>query len=437
MKQILVVVHINTFFTELFQVGRLLKQSGEYEPVFVFYPYPTRDLDMRRCDSEGMRYVDAPIVERPRFHVPLATPLVGLGQSRRKIRDLLARFDLALVVMGGDMVGYDTSIWIRETHARGFRVVLVPSTMSDGLEQAEVYYHDRAHQVTTGLNRLAARLYPKWVVEHRGKRLLREPGGRVIAMEVLGFAPPLPWIFNSGYADAIAIESEAMLRYYNRCGMSGKQLVVTGSLSDDVLAAARREAETRRETLYRELGLPPNRPLLLSPLPPDFLYVAGGRPECAFTKYDELVDFWITSLLAVTTHNIVISLHPSVRYEQMKHIETDRVKIGRQGTNTLVPLCDLYVASVSSTIRWAIACGIPVVNYDVYRYRYRDYVDVSGVLNTDDKTQFRDWLARLQTDPAFFAELTAKQRANAPHWGTLDGNSHARLMALFLEHVRK
>ncbi len=35
---------------------------------------------------------------------------------------------------------------------------------------------------------------------------------------------------------------------------------------------------------------------------------------------------------------------------------------------SLVPLCSLYVASVSATIRWAIACGKPVVNYDVYRF---------------------------------------------------------------------
>ena len=426
MKQILVVAHINTFFTELIQVGRLLKQAGRYEPIFVVYPYPTRDLDLRRLDGEGLRHVEPPVVERHALHVPVVTPIVELEQSRRRIRAVLARFDLALVVLGGDMVGYDTSIWIQECHRRGIKVALVPSTMSDGLEQAEVYYHDPTHQLS-GLNRVAARLYPKWVREHRGKRLLRVPGGRVIAMELLGLAPPLPWIFNSGRADAIAIESQAMLKYYARCGITGEQLVVTGSLSDDVLAATKRDAAALREGVYRDLGLPPGRPMLLSPLPPDFLYVSGGRPECEFKTYPELVEYWISSLLAVTTHNIVISLHPSVRYQEMKHIESDRVKIGRQSTNSLVPLSDLYVASVSSTIRWAIACGIPVINYDVYRYRYKDYVDVSGVANTEDKQQFRTWLAQ----PSLFEVLRAKQQANAPLWGTLDGKSGERMLAFF------
>jgi hypothetical protein len=413
-------------------LGRLLKRT-EYEPVFVIYPYPTRDLDARRCEAEGVRHIEAPVVSRDRVHVPVVTPLAELERSRRKIRALLRRFDLAMVVLGGDMVGYDSAIWIREAHARDVRVVVLPSTMSDGLEHAEVYYHDPTHQLT-GINRIVARLYPKWVREHRGKKLLRVPGGRVLAMEWLGLAPPLPWIFNSGFADAIAIESDAMLAYYERCGLTGKQLTVTGTLSDDVLAEAKREAVPRREELYRSLGLPPDRPMLLSPLPPDFLYIAGNRPECEFRQYAELVDYWIASLRAVTTHNIVISLHPSVRYEEMKHIESDRVRIGRQSTSSLVPLADLYVASVSSTIRWAIACGIPVVNYDVYRYRYRDYVDVDGVLNTEDKAQFRDWLAR---DAVFFDEIRARQAKNAPRWGTLDGKSHERILALISEHVRK
>ena len=59
------------------------------------------------------------------------------------------------------------------------------------------------------------------------------------------------------------------------------------------------------------------------------------------------------------------------------------MRIAARKTSELVPLCDLYVASVSSTIRWAIACGKPVVNYDVYRYRYTDFISLDGVLIID------------------------------------------------------
>ena len=41
---------------------------------------------------------------------------------------------------------------------------------------------------------------------------------------------------------------------------------------------------------------------------------------------------------------------------------------------SLVAISDMYVASVSSTIRWAILAGIPVINYDVYQYGYEDFI---------------------------------------------------------------
>jgi hypothetical protein len=43
-------------------------------------------------------------------------------------------------------------------------------------------------------------------------------------------------------------------------------------------------------------------------------------------------------------------------------------EISTSHTATLVPQSDLFVASVSSTIRWALAMGKPVLNYEVFRY---------------------------------------------------------------------
>ena len=79
----------------------------------------------------------------------------------------------------------------------------------------------------------------------------------------------------------------------------------------------------------------------------------------------------------------------------MRHIETANVRIAARRTSELVPLCDLYVASVSSTIRWAIACGKPVINYDVYRYRYTDFLNLEGVLVIEEQNEFREIVQRL------------------------------------------
>ncbi len=58
-KRALLVVHINTFFIEMFNAGLLLKDSHEYQPVFYFsIAYPTVQKDIARCQAAGLEVID-------------------------------------------------------------------------------------------------------------------------------------------------------------------------------------------------------------------------------------------------------------------------------------------------------------------------------------------------------------------------------------------
>ena len=170
--------------------------------------------------------------------------------------------------------------------------------------------------------------------------------------------------------------------------------------------------------------------MLLTPLVPDFLYVNGGRPQCDFQNYAELTKAWLDPLAEQRTFNVVVALHPSIDIESMRHIEGDNVRIGTWKTAELVPLCDIYVASISSTIRWAIACGKPVVNYDVYRYRYSDFQRVPGVLTTEEQGEFRRLLRRLVDDAGYRKQIADEQAGASSRWGMLDGRVSDRMLDL-------
>jgi hypothetical protein len=207
-------------------------------------------------------------------------------------------------------------------------------------------------------------------------------------------------------------------------------MILTGSPSDDVMSRNLADAPRARDDLYTELSLPPGRPMLLTALPPDFLYLPGGRPECDFQRYDDLVEHWIAALADQGQFNVVVALHPSVKIDSMRHIERPNVRIAEQKTAELVPLCDVYVASISSTIRWVIACGKPVINYDVYRYRYTDFLGVPGVLTIEDEVEFRTLIHRFACDAEFLAEIRRREIAQASRWGRLDGGSCDRILGL-------
>ena len=163
--------------------------------------------------------------------------------------------------------------------------------MSVGLDQAEVYYNDVNYHVFGATRRLISLLFPKWVITHRGRRIFRVPPGRILAVELLGLAQPKPWLFNSSQADVINMESEAMVEYYADAGMPRIQMAVTGSTSDDVMTKVRTRLAERRQELCNQLALPENSPIVLTAMPPNFLDLPGGRPECDFRDYDALVDF--------------------------------------------------------------------------------------------------------------------------------------------------
>jgi hypothetical protein len=448
-RRCLLVVHTNTYFANLLPTARLLKQSAAYEPVFLFASqYPTLDRDQTICRSEGIRLL-GPSVEQQcveqggwerlgrRIARVLAargwkTPLSELHSlldTKARVGRLIADEGIALLIFPSDN-RYDIAAYIAAGHEAGVPSVVVPSFMAATREWAEAMANNPDYQTRRWSNRVAAKLYPRWVHEHGGTRLIALPSEQLLAREWLGLAPPRPWTLHSGFADAIALESPAVRDYCLREGLPEGQLVVTGSVDHDLMVEALGERSRRRAELCERLGLPAERRMLLTALPPDQLY-GRGRKDCDFRTYAELVEFWMDSVARPSGFNVIVSLHPSVKREDWGHIEQGRAKIADDKISTLMPLCDLFVASISATIQWAIACGRPVLNYDVYRYRYPDYVGLEGVIATEEQGEFVAAIDRLASDANFFEELAAHQARNAPAWGTLDGRAGSRLMALF------
>ena len=467
--KVLIYVHSPTWFTELSLLGRQIHKTPGHEVLFYIVNFSHWTVGEI---AEGLRADHIPCIVESAADPPRdalwkegGSPIDGLysigakTQLARGTRTWLDRVDPVaaaalrndnleltraiadgrglirahrpdVVLLGGNNPGYNTAGLIEGAHREGVPTVLVPSTMSNGLEEAEVYAGDPRYHVSNPPARLVASLFPHWTIEHKTHRLLRCPPGRALAMELLSLAPPQPWAFNSGFADAIAAESEAMIDYAASAGLPRDAMVLTGSPSDDAMARIRVQAKRLRAELYGDLGLASGRPMLLTALPPNFLYVDGGRPQCDFQDYEAIVKFWIDTLADQDNFNVVVALHPSVKIDTMRHIEAANVRIAARRTSELVPLCDLYVASVSSTIRWAIACGKPVINYDVYRYRYTDFVNLEGVLVIEEQDEFRDTVKRLTSEPGELARLRECQKAAAPRWGFLDGHCSDRILQL-------
>jgi hypothetical protein len=441
---------MDTQFVELSRVARLLNQSGKYEPLFWFRtPYKALERDLTICHSEDWNYL-APTLPQVtntqkwdmqrvwnalESRLPATIAFIPrvfrlLKAYRRQVhqmKDLFDEYQPQLIVLADDNIKHLLCVLIQVARARGIPSVIVPFSYASTSTKAEVRFHHAEFMASNSLvSRLIAARYHHWVYAYKGRKLLHLPAENVFALEWLGYAPRQPWAYKCEETSLIAVENEYMFQSYRNENVPEDRLIMTGALYDDVLAANLQDAEARRTALFQELDQPPNQPLLLCALPQNqFPW------PCDFRDYEALIRFWMGALTDIPGWNVVAKPHPRLTDREIGSLKDYGVKITKRDTASLIPLCDIYVASVSSTIRWAVACGKPVVNYDVYQTGYRDYEDVQGVITINTKDAFLATLNRMTSESDDLAQITALQRESMPQWGNLDGKSGERMLQLF------
>jgi hypothetical protein len=181
------------------------------------------------------------------------------------------------------------------------------------------------------------------------------------------------------------------------------------------------------QELRRDLGLRGEKPLLLVSGCPEQL--AGPVPACEFTTMAAIGEFVGRSLQPLAEHyHLVVRPHPNFpQFGAM--LEPWGLANTQMPTATLVPIADLFVAFASSTIRWAISCAVPTVNYDVFHYGYGDFETANGVLSVQGKEEFRAAVTRLLPSSAAYAELRARVAADSARWSMMDGHCVERIEA--------
>lgn len=440
-RTVLFLVETPGQFAELERLSRLLADHRAVEQVYLVYDCgEATQTIVARVRELGATFANASPSQAGKALRGAAHVSYGLGRIVRYIRDLVhlpvfaAKFrrilrGVDLVVVAEDSVGSRSRALVAAAERLHVPVLLLPFTIVNPDEAASVVRYHPSHLVLRPDQRAFAWLRPRWVREAGRRRLLRVPLGKAVMLELAGLAPPDPWVDNRGPA-VIAAESRAMQRRYRALGIPDEQIVLTGSLVDPVLESGIKRRGELRAKLKQRLGLP-DRPLLLCALPPD-QFRLGPPAACAYSSYPQLLESLLSSLKRISvTFAVVVRPHPRMTAVDLERLNDSGVAVTRDDTASLIPLCDLYVASGSATIRWAIACGRPVVNYDVYRYGYDDYANVTGVLPVDEAGAFDAILGNLVTSPDRLAALADAQADAASEWGCLDGGSEPRLLALY------
>ncbi|HAU1872650.1 TPA: hypothetical protein JBJ80_15380, partial [Legionella pneumophila] len=341
-------------------------------------------------------------------------------------KNVMEKYDIKLMVFPEHNLFYFTQLLAELGRKKNIPSIIVPFTIANTIEWSEAFYKEPSRSLSKLHNRLVAFAFPNWIHYYKNKLLLL-PIEIVLLHEMFGITPKKPWLLNSGNIDFLALESNAMKEYYVSSGIEEKYLRATGALYNDELFLKLQNADTYRAKLYSSLNLESHKPMILCALPPN---QCDGRLDIMeFSDYAEIVRYLLTQLSNYSNKcNVVINLHPRIKPSSIEFIKEYPVKVFYGDIAEIIPLSSIYVAICSATIRMAISCGIPVINYDLYQYRYDDYTGLNGVITVFQCSEFSAILDKLVNEGNFYGQVKKAQHKDSGKWGELDGKAGQNLL---------
>jgi hypothetical protein len=176
--------------------------------------------------------------------------------------------------------------------------------------------------------------------------------------------------------------------------------------------------------LVLRYNLRPEAPILLCAVPQHGEHGLMERAEHAKMTRE------LFAQLSDSGANVVLSLHPRSDpkfYEDVA--QATGAVISRQPLLEVIASADIFVATHSSTVRWAILLNIPTVVLDDFHVGESGMFELNKVQLVKDRSTLKDVLAGLVKTPTRYGVKgdNAKEE-QAPE--LFDGKSGARIIAL-------
>lgn len=348
---------------------------------------------------------------------------------------ILTTFNPVLIIAPYEGVGYFYDPLIPLALRKQINTIIIPfcfvkqsSTANFFLNMEKTFFRSN-YSMNPIINKLIGLLFPKWVIEYNNVKILRSSPYSILAYHWYKIDKAFPWIDNYGFARKLAVESNNMAESLRREGVPAGTYEIIGSILQDKMFGLLINREEERKKLSAEIAIETGDSKLVVLSLPDDAGVATC-PNSKFTDFNEIIEVMLTPFIDNSNCRIVINLHPCFPIEKTNLIERIGLKISGRPVSELLPLADFYITAPSAAIRYAIACGVPVVEYDVYAFEDNYYNKAGGVIRVAEKENYFSIVSQLINNSAYFNEIKRRQESCAQEWGKLDGRAGDRLMAL-------
>ena len=339
---------------------------------------------------------------------------------KKKEKTYIDTLKIKLMIFAEDSEDYHTPQLIRLGRDSQIKSVVFPYTYANQFEFLEDAFFNNRHVNKNFLCWVTGYLFPKWTFDYKGKKILKSAPYLILSAELFKHSPENPWVMNSGSADSIAVESQFMKSYFGAVGIPLEKMIVTGYPSLDHLFEIIQNKASYRIRLSEVSGLDTRKRWVVCAVPPS----QWPRAGVGFKTYEQFLQEFINFFRQMTDVEVLFKFHPRIgEAAAQKTCDQLGIKYFSQDTVELIGMSDMYVATVSSTMRWALALGLPTINYDMYDYNYGDFSLAKNYYTVVTFADFKNIYKKLIS--------TENTESVQEDYACLDGRSNERVLKLF------
>lgn len=207
----------------------------------------------------------------------------------------------------------------------------------------------------------------------------------LFALKKLNSLSDNPWCIGNGLSDIVCVDNEYTYARYRREGVPSWKLRVVGDVAYDSLFEQYSNRKQMLKCVRKECHLEIGKPVIVLALPQ---FAEQGLMD--WERHWKEINY-ICNQVTRINFNVIISLHPRVNSNNYSFLEGKYpVHISLRPLKEILPIANVFIAINSSTVFWAVLCGIPTIVLDYFGLDSTMFANLSTVKFVRDRNKLFD-----------------------------------------------
>lgn len=217
-------------------------------------------------------------------------------------------------------------------------------------------------------------------------------------LEKLGILSKMPWVSGGGIVDVNSVPNKRSYKQHIDMGIDKKKLKILGDISYIPLYNCYKNKEEEKIKIIKKYNLKHNKIFIIS-LANWWEHNLADKQ----THWDIIHNTIKSTLYCANEYSVLVCLHPSMKLEYYEFLELKYdIKILEERLMQVLPVADIYIVDQSSTVPWAIICGIKVLIICYYK-NLNLFSDFNSIVYAKKDNEIREKLKHLISKEVSFA----------------------------------